>query len=195
VPSVRSYVGIDADDFLGHPIGYEREKNPVSQRIQLDEIIVVRCSQAQGDAAVTIRRASGRLKAKADLDIFLRRCFGDCEREPALGSFYARLLDREASSGRSVVDYRPLPLPVFGAPGQIKLGRRSTNPILSDIDIRGRLICTGTRSGARDARDDSEHAKNARATPPKVDSQRHPQAPTARAGQLCVSACRERHQV
>jgi len=49
---------------------------------------------AQGEAAVTIRRASGRLKAEADLDIFQRRCFGDCERKSVLGSFYARLLDR-----------------------------------------------------------------------------------------------------
>jgi hypothetical protein len=80
--------------FFGHPIGYEQEQNPVSQRIQFDEIVVVGCSQAQGEAAVTIRRASGRLKAEADLDIFQRRCFGDCERKSVLGSFYARLLDR-----------------------------------------------------------------------------------------------------
>jgi hypothetical protein len=79
------------------------------------------------------------------------------------------LLDREASHGRSVMDYRPLPLPVFAPPQQIELGRWSTNPIFPDIDMRG-SVCTGTRSGARDAREGNERAKNARAIPRKVDS-------------------------
>jgi hypothetical protein len=64
------------------------------------------------------------------------------------------------------MDYRPLPLPVFAPPQQIELGRWNTNPIFSDIDMRG----TGARSGARDAREGNEYAKNARATPRKVDS-------------------------
>jgi hypothetical protein len=39
---------------LGHAVGHEREQNSIRQRIQLDEIIVVRCSQTHGDAAVPV---------------------------------------------------------------------------------------------------------------------------------------------
>ena len=53
IPSVRSYIRIDADD-LGHAVGHEREQNSIRQRIQLDEIVVVRCSQTHGDAAVPV---------------------------------------------------------------------------------------------------------------------------------------------
>jgi hypothetical protein len=47
---------------LGHAVGHEREQNSIRQRIQLDEIVVVRCSQTHGDAAVPVRRTSGRFK-------------------------------------------------------------------------------------------------------------------------------------
>jgi hypothetical protein len=39
---------------LGHAVGHEREQNSIRQRIQLDEIVVVRCSQTHGDAAVPV---------------------------------------------------------------------------------------------------------------------------------------------
>jgi hypothetical protein len=39
---------------LGHAVSDEREQNSIRQRIQLDEIVVVRCSETHGDAAVPV---------------------------------------------------------------------------------------------------------------------------------------------
>jgi hypothetical protein len=55
-------VSASTPTILGHAVGHEREQNSIRQRIQLDEIVVVRCSQTHGDAAVPVRRTSGRFK-------------------------------------------------------------------------------------------------------------------------------------
>ena len=47
----------------------------------------------------------------------------------------------------------------------------------------------------KDERGNQDHTRNAWTSRCRVASLRHHQAPTARAGQLCVSACRERHHV
>ena len=54
MPTVRSNIRIDAYDLLGRAVAHEREQNSIPQRIQLDEILVLWCSQSHGDPAALI---------------------------------------------------------------------------------------------------------------------------------------------
>src|ERR1700730_12044629 len=54
MPTARCNIRVEAYDLLGLAAAYAGEKNPVPQRIHLNEIIVLRAAQPHGDPATPI---------------------------------------------------------------------------------------------------------------------------------------------
>src|SRR5437868_1832800 len=189
MPTVRSYIRIDAHDLLGRAVAHAREENPIPHRIHLDEIVVLQAAQPHRDPATLIRLAADCIEAKADLRVLEWYRLVDCERKTFPGRRCARLFDRKAGCSGGVTNCRPMPL------RQIESTQRRSSALRCKVEAGCGVKAGCAQFQARGTRSNQQHPRNAWTSRCRVASLRHHQAPTARAGQLCVSACRERHHV
>src|SRR5437016_5232270 len=69
VPGIGSYIRIDADDFLLEAIPHQQKQRPVSEHINLEQVVVLWRSHSQCEASALSRYAGHCLETQGEISV------------------------------------------------------------------------------------------------------------------------------
>src|SRR5260370_4301825 len=114
VPDIGGYIRIDADDFLLDAVTHQQKRRAVSERINLDEVVVLRRSYSQCKATALTGCAGNCLETQGEVPVLQRGRSTKCKRFCRFVRGCASVFDGTAGRSRRgghIVPITPGPAP------------------------------------------------------------------------------------